>query len=156
MILTKGEILKEIKKKNITIDPFDESLVGVSSIDLRLGNTFWIMREHYQPILLDEKINFKDYANEEFIEDGKSIILKPNQLVMARTKEHLKLSPKICAQLDGRGRFARMGLGVHITSSFAQPDTDNFQTLEITNNGPYDLALVAGVPVCQLVFFRCD
>ena len=38
MILTKNEILKEIKRKNIKIEPFDEKSVGPASVDFTLDN----------------------------------------------------------------------------------------------------------------------
>lgn len=39
-ILTKKEILKEIKKKNIAITPFDVSAIGPGSVDLTLDDQF--------------------------------------------------------------------------------------------------------------------
>ena len=36
-ILTRGEILKEIKNGNIEVEPFSQEQVGPASIDFRVG-----------------------------------------------------------------------------------------------------------------------
>lgn len=43
MILCKSEILKQIEEGGIYVDPFDESLVSVNSIDIRLGEDAYII-----------------------------------------------------------------------------------------------------------------
>jgi len=40
MLLSDKTIIELIRKGEIVIEPFDEKLVGPSSIDLRLGNEF--------------------------------------------------------------------------------------------------------------------
>ncbi|MFA5987026.1 MAG: dCTP deaminase, partial [Candidatus Paceibacterota bacterium] len=55
-----------------------------------------------------------------------------------------------------RSRFARVGLGVHVTAGFIQPGSDNYPVLEMTNLGPVPLSIKPGVKVCQFIFQRCD
>jgi dCTP deaminase len=43
-VLTREEILKEINRGTIEIDPFEEDQIGPGSIDLRLGNEFRVLR----------------------------------------------------------------------------------------------------------------
>ena len=45
----------------------------------------------------------------------------PHETVITVTKEWVRLSPNLCGQLEGRGRFARLGLSVHIAAGFIQP-----------------------------------
>ena len=44
-VLTRDEILKEIEKGGIEIDPFDPALVGPGSVDLHLADQFRIFKK---------------------------------------------------------------------------------------------------------------
>ena len=54
--------------------------------------------------------------------------------------------------IEGRSRFARLGLSVHITASFINPGVDNQTVLEIFNASSLTLALHPGTKVCQMIF----
>jgi dCTP deaminase len=55
---------------------------------------------------------------------------------------------------EGRSRFARLGLFVHITAGFMQPGINNRQVLEIYNASSYPLELVPGTRICQFIFMK--
>lgn len=64
-------------------------------------------------------------------------------------------SPNLCGKLEGRGRFARLGLSVHIAAGFIQPGIADSQIFfTITNVGPVALELYPGTPICQLIIQR--
>jgi dCTP deaminase len=58
--------------------------------------------------------------------------------------------------LTGRTRFARLGLGVHVTASLVQPGVNNKQVLEIRNMGDSEIILKPGLRICQLVLIRTE
>ena len=58
--------------------------------------------------------------------------------------------------IEGRSRFARLGLSVHITASFVNPGTDNQTVLEIFNASSLTLALHPGTKVCQMIFMTME
>ena len=58
--------------------------------------------------------------------------------------------------LEGRSRYARMGLVIHITSALVQPGSSNHQVLEIVNLAPFPLKLHAGMRISQVVFERME
>ncbi|MBU0470483.1 MAG: dCTP deaminase [Nanoarchaeota archaeon] len=147
-ILTKNEIFKEIKKGNIKIMPFDRSAVGPGSVDLTLDNQFRIF---IKGKTLDVNEN-SDYQKISRLIKKDSIVLKPGELIMAITKEKITLSENLCGWLEGRSRFARLGLLVHITAGFMQPGIDNQQVLEIANLSQRPLRLHAGIKICQFIF----
>ena len=62
----------------------------------------------------------------------------------------------MCGRLEGRSRYARIGLSVHITAGFVHPGVSNKQVLEIVNSGPYDLVLKPGLKICQLIIERAE
>ncbi len=147
-ILTKKEILKEIKKKNIIITPFDASAIGPGSVDLTLDHQFRVFTKGKT---YDVRHN-SNYHEITKLTKKKSIVIKPGEAVLGITKEKIKLSENICGWLEGRSRFARLGLLVHISASFMQPGIDNKQVLEIVNLGHRPLRLHAGTKLCQFIF----
>lgn len=60
----------------------------------------------------------------------------------------------LCDFAEGRSRFARLGLFVHITAGFMQPGINNRQVLEIYNASSYPLELVPGTRICQFIFMK--
>ena len=93
----------------------------------------------------------------EVIEVGDSdyFVLMPGETCHGLTRERIRLPNDLCGWLQGRSRFARLGLMVHITAAFIQPGVDNHQALEINNAGPMPLALRPGIALCQFIFETC-
>ncbi|MBN2422541.1 dCTP deaminase [Candidatus Woesearchaeota archaeon] len=152
-ILTKKEILKEIKKGILKIKPFSQEQVGPASIDLTLDDKFRLYTKSIKKIQLDKKIEISKITR---LVDGKSIVLKPRQAILGITIEKITLPENICGWLTGRSSFARIGLAVHTTASFVQPGVSNKQVLEISNIGPFNLVLHKGIRICQLVLERAE
>ncbi|MCX6767633.1 MAG: dCTP deaminase [Candidatus Micrarchaeota archaeon] len=151
MILSKKEILKALNKGEITVTPFDKKNIGPCSIDLRLGNVFRVFKNKKKTIDISEDTT--PDGQSEIIYTGKEgISIKPKELVLGVTVEKIKLPTYLCARIDGRTRFARLGLAVHLSSSLIQPGVDNNQVLEIVNMSPNKLRLKPGLKICQVVF----
>ncbi|GFP39369.1 dCTP deaminase [Candidatus Hakubella thermalkaliphila] len=151
-ILTKDEILREIKAGNIVIAPFKYDQVGPASIDLHLGNEFHMFKRTYQTIPVDEQASSeKEVLERKIVREGDHFLLLPGETVVAVTKEKVKLPPRLCGQLESRGRFARLGLSVHIASAFIQPGVDSQIFFLMTNVGPVALEIYPGTRICQLV-----
>lgn len=148
MILSGKEILKEIKKGRIKIEPFEESQVGPASIDLHLDNQFRIFPKGSKVINITEDFDYQKYTK---LVRAETILLKPGEFILGLTKEKITLPDNICGTLTGRSRFARIGVSIHITASFIQPGIDNKQVLEIKNVSHETLKLYSGVKICQLV-----
>lgn len=156
MILTRDKILEEVKRDNIKIEPFDKNQVGPASVDLHLGNRFRIFKPNAEMVPVVEDANFEIITELVEIKNGDFLLLKPAETVLGITREKITLAPNFAGWLEGRSRFARIGLGVHITSGFAQPGISNQQVLEITNLGPAPLGLFPGIKICQFIFERCE
>ena len=156
MILAKSALLEAIKNGDIKIEPFDESLVGPGSIDMHLGNLFRVFDQSAEPIKAIETVNATKISRLQEVKSGEVFELEPAQTILGVTVETITLSDNMAGWIEGRSRFARIGLGVHITSGFIQPGISNHQVLEITNLGPNIIELVPGVAVCQVIFERCE
>jgi len=149
-ILTREEILSEIKAGNITVTPFAEENLGPASIDLTLGKEFRVFKKMHNLYHVNNQSNFNEITDLITVEDY--FVLMPGETVLGITQERIKLPPYLCGWLEGRSRFARLGLMVHITASFMQPGIDNLQVLEISNVSPVPLALHPGTAICQFIF----
>jgi dCTP deaminase len=152
MILTKNEILKALKRGELKITPFDKKAVGAGSVDLRLDNKFRVFRGK-NLIKITENIDYKDFTE---LVAAQKLVLKPGEMVLGITKEKLILPGNMCGWLQGRTRFARIGLAVHVTTSFVQPGSENQQVLEIINVGPNPIEIHAQDKICQIVFERTE
>jgi len=155
-VLTRDAILAEIEAGHILIDPFDPARIGPASIDLRLGYSFRVFRPARRMVRVDAMSDYREHSERVLLDDGETMLLMPGQTVLGLTLERIRLSSTLCGWLEGRSRFARVGLLVHISASFMQPGIDNHQVLELTNFGPNPLDLVPGTPVCQFVFQRTE
>jgi len=153
-VLTKNVIAQEIAQGNIQVEPpLDPSQIREASIDLRLGNSFRLYKKTNKTVDLIEGTDYKDLT-EEIVAD--TLILCPQETVLGVTVEKITLPNNICGWLEGRSRFARLGLLIHISAGLIQPGVSNHQVLEITNLSPNVLVLHAGTKICQLAFQRCE
>lgn len=149
-VLAEKEILKKIKSGEIKIEPFDERALGPASYDLHLGNKFRVFKGVKEIFKVSEKAKFEKVT--KLVGVGKQFLLMPNQTVHGITQEKITLPNNICGRIEGRSRFGRLGLMVHITSGFVQPGTSGHQVLEMNNAGPMPLSLNSGLAICQIIF----
>jgi dCTP deaminase len=155
-VLIGKEIQKALKEKLISIEPLDKSQIGPGSIDLTLGNEFRIFKKRSKVYHVKNDSHFQDITTGVHIKDGQYIIIRPGEMVLGITKEKITLADDISGRLEGRSRFARFGLAVHVTAGFMHPGIANHQVLEIVNLGRAPLALYPGTRICQFIFEKCQ
>ena len=148
MILSKQEILNKIRKKEVLIKPFNKNNIGPASIDLTLDNKFRIFKNKNIDLKKDT------YKNITTLIEKDKILLEPGQLILGITKEKIKLPENIFGILQGRSRYARLGLAIHITAAFVQPGINNKQILEIKNVSNNKIILYSGMRICQLALLE--
>ncbi|MBL7148281.1 MAG: dCTP deaminase [Nanoarchaeota archaeon] len=151
MILGKKEIMNEIKKGMVKIIPFKLSQVSGASVDLTLSNEFRVFNNKDTDV--KDVLNLNKFSRKI---KTKKLILEPNDFVLGITKERIKLPSDLCGFLQGRSRFARIGLGIHITANFLHPGINNKQVLEIKNLSNSRIVLRSGEKICQLILERVE
>jgi len=154
MILTRDVLLREIAAGRLAIDPLTPEQIGPASIDLHLGDEIRVMTGGPDVIAVTEDADYRAVTRVERL-DG-PYILRPGETIHAITRERLQLPPDIGGWLEGRSRYARLGLMIHVTSGFIAPGVRSRQVLEMSNVAGRPLAIHAGVPVCQVAFQRCE
>lgn len=148
-LLTKQQVKSEITSKRLVITPpLKSDQINGASIDLTLSKEFRTFRRRAGAIDIVDSTNYKRYT---ISTTAKSILIRPQETILAMTEEKVELPNNIVGWLEGRSRFARIGLLIHISAGLIHPGVNNHQVLEITNLSPNILRLHAGVRICQLV-----
>ena len=155
-VLGRQAILQALEQGTISITPFTRELVGPASVDLTLASTFRVFRKVHHVIEVRDNTDYREITDKLEVPSGQHILIMPGETVLGITRERLRLGPGLCGWLEGRSRFARLGLMVHISAPFMGPGIDSQQVLEMSNFGPAPLAVYPGTPICQFVFQRMD
>ncbi|MFO0687591.1 MAG: dCTP deaminase [Myxococcota bacterium] len=153
-VLTRERILHEIDEGRVRIDPFDRSQVGVASIDLTLGREIRAIENAADPIRVEDDTDYRDHTR--VLPLDRPYRLDPGVTIHGITAETITLPDDLCGFLEGRSRFARLGLMIHVTSAFVQPGVSNRQVLEMSNVSSRALEIVPGVRICQIVLMRTE
>lgn len=153
-VLTHDAILRELDSGRVVIDPLSPDQIGVASIDLTLGDEIRVIEAGDAPIEIRDETDFREHTSVQPLESG--FVLDPGVTIHGITRERVTLPGDMCGFLEGRSRFARLGLMVHVTSAFVQPGVSNRQVLEMSNVSSRSLRIQAGVRVCQIVLMRTE
>ena len=153
-VLTRDVILAEIRAGNIAIDPFDESMVGPGSVDLHLSDEIREFPPKSDLYHVTDDPDVEAVTVRRLVEDY--FVLQPGETIHGITRERIRLPGNICGRLEGRSRFARLGLMIHVTAGFIQPGVNNRQVLELSTTSREPLAIHPGVRICQFIFERTE
>ena len=149
--LGRDKIFKLIEDGSIKIEPFSKDQVGPASIDLHLGDTFRVFEKTRDVFHIREDADYKELTRTVKVMNGNYFLIMPNELVQGITKENLTFPATLSGRIEGRSRFARLGLLIHLSSGFIQPGSTGKVVLEILNVSPLPLALHPGTAICQVI-----
>lgn len=149
-MLTAHEILKQIKKGNIGITPFDIDCLNPNSYNVHLSNKLKVYNDDY--VLDIFKPNLSCYDEIEIPED-QGYILRPNTLYIGSTVETIS-SDKFISAIDGRSSIGRLGIQVHLTAGFGDIGFTGTYTLEITVVQP--VCIYPNCKIAQVYFEKPD
>ena len=149
--LGRDRLLKQIADGTIRITPFKKSQVGPASIDLHLGDNFRVFEKTRDVLHIRENADYKKTTRSVKVGRKGSFLIMPNELVQGVTEEFLSLPATLSGRIEGRSRFARLGLLIHLSSGFIQPGSTGRVVLEILNVSPLPLALHPGTAICQVI-----
>lgn len=139
MILSDGTIYDIIVNRKVyLVNPFNEEMLQPASIDLTLGGEL-------------KTINGKSI---DLTQD--SYKLKPNEFILGHTSETIHVPRDLMARVEGKSSIARLGVAIHITAGFIDPNFTGQITLEIKNMSDKPFELIHGDSICQIVFETLD
>jgi dCTP deaminase len=153
MILSDRSIREEIQKGRIEVDPFDESCVQPSSIDLHVDRTFRTFHNARYPYI-DVKVDMPDLTELVEVDGANPFILHPGEFVLGSTLERVRLPDDLVARLEGKSSLGRLGLLIHSTAGYVDPGWDGYLTLELSNVANLPITIYPGMKIGQISFFR--
>lgn len=149
MILSDKTLMKMLEEGTLVAEPIEPAQIQPASIDIRLGNTFSIVKDSSTGI-----INLADKIEYETLETDTYVLL-PGQFVLATTMEYFELPDDLTAFVEGRSSLGRMGLFIQ-NAGWVDPGFKGEITLELFNANRCAIELKAGRRVGQLVFAKMD
>lgn len=164
MILNDREIILALAKRELIITPLidAERQIGASSIDLRLGTEFRVIRRvmisHFNLSRQKDEIrgDVHDYTEVVQASMQRPFNLHPGEFALATTLEYIKLPANLAGRIEGRSTWGRVGLQIHSTAGFVDPGFEGTLTFELHNMGKLPLPLYPGVRISQMSFHRCN
>src|SRR3954447_8290470 len=132
MVLSDRTIARLLDEERIVIDPYDESLLQPSSVDVRVDRFFRVFHNARYPYI-DVKQPQEELTEEVEIDDERPFILHPGEFVLGSTLERVTLPDDLVARLEGKSSLGRLGLLIHSTAGFIDPGWDGHVTLELSN-----------------------
>ncbi len=154
MVLTCEAIRRELAAGRLEIDPFTDDQVGPASIDLHLGDEVRVMEVGGDAVAVTDEADY--HAITRLRSLAQPYVLAPGETILGMTRERIRLPPDLAGWLEGRSRYARLGLMIHVTAGFVAPGVNSRQVLEMSNVAKHPLTIHAGVRLCQIVLQRCD
>ena len=153
MVLSDRTIRRLIGEGRIEIDPYDESLLQPSSVDVRVDRYFRVFHNARYPYI-DVKEPQEDLTELVQVDDESPFILHPGEFVLASTLERIRLPDDLVARLEGKSSLGRLGLLIHSTAGFIDPGWDGHVTLELSNVANLPITIYVGMRIGQLSFVQ--
>jgi dCTP deaminase len=153
VVLSDLTIRRLLGEGRIEIEPYDDSLMQPSSVDVRVDRYFRVFRNSRYPFI-DVKQEQEGLTELVEIDDETAFILHPGEFVLGSTLERVKLPDDLVARLEGKSSLGRLGLLIHSTAGFIDPGWDGHVTLELSNVANLPITLYVGRKIGQLSFMQ--
>ncbi len=154
-VLSKISVIRALKRKQITIDPFDESnLDSDGSCTFTLGESISFLK--YRRTRVDSRhLETVEFRQETIDKDGSAFVI-PKLFFLLETAEHLKIGPKIFCQISTHPTMARIGMDMIQSSSLVPPMTDQRLVLEAFNHSANTITLYPRIKAVKAYFLRSN
>ena len=144
MLLSDRDIRAELAAGRVVLEPFDESMVQPSSVDVRMDKFFRVFENHRYPHI-DPAEEQSELTRLVEPEPGEPFILHPGEFVLASTYEVVTLPDDVAGRLEGKSSLGRLGLLTHSTAGFIDPGFSGHVTLELSNVATLPIKLWPGM-----------
>jgi deoxycytidine triphosphate deaminase len=82
--------------------------------------------------------------------DADQLYILPNQLVLAKSLEHIRISDGYVGWMETHGGAANVGLQISLTDAHLDPGTDTRPWLQLKNQSDHPLVLRRGTYIAKL------
>ena len=153
MVLSDRTIKRLLDEGGIGIEPYDESLLQPSSVDVRVDRFFRVFHNNRYPFI-DVKQEQEDLTDLVEIDADTPFMLHPGEFVLGSTLERVRLPDDLVARLEGKSSLGRLGLLIHSTAGFIDPGWDGHVTLELSNVANLPITIYPGMKIGQISFMQ--
>ncbi len=153
MIFSDRSIKEALEEGRIDIEPYEESHVQPSSVDLRVAATFRVFANHLYPYI-DPRRRQEKLTSLHEVEPDNHFILHPGEFALGATMERVRLGDDVVARLEGKSSLGRLGLMIHSTAGFVDPGFNGHLTLELSNVAQLPIAIYPGMRIGQISFYQ--
>jgi len=153
VVLSDRTIRRLLGEGRIVIDPYDETLLQPSSVDVRVDRFFRVFHNARYPFI-DVKQPQEDLTELVEIADEEPFILHPGEFVLGSTLERIQLPNDLVSRLEGKSSLGRLGLLIHSTAGFVDPGWDGHVTLELSNVANLPITIYYAMKIGQLSFVQ--
>jgi deoxycytidine triphosphate deaminase len=101
VVLSDRTIKRLLAEGRIELDPYDETLLQPSSVDVRVDRFFRVFANNRYPFI-DVKQEQEELTELVEVEDGTPFILHPGEFVLGSTLERVRLPDDLVARLEGK------------------------------------------------------
>jgi dCTP deaminase len=153
MVLSDRTISRLLDEGRIEIDPYDESLLQPSSVDVRVDRFFRVFHNNRYPYI-DVKEPQDELTELVEVDDETPFVLHPGEFVLGSTLERIRLPDDLVARLEGKSSLGRLGLLIHSTAGFIDPGWDGHVTLELSNVANLPITIYHAMKIGQVSFMQ--
>ena len=144
MILTDKQILTEIEKGTILVEPFNRACLGTNSYDVHLGRYLATYKDEVLDARKHNEIDVFEIPEEGFV-------LRPGSLYLGVTLEYTETHAHV-PFLEGKSSVGRLGIDIHATAGKGDVGFCNTWTLEISVS--HAVRVYYSMPIGQLIYFE--
>ncbi|HEY1631557.1 MAG TPA: dCTP deaminase [Rhizomicrobium sp.] len=164
MIVSNGSILARLKDLRIEASnpnfPFrPEAQIQPCSIDLRLGDVFWIPRRFHRVDLSDNTPlgpQITSSFKKIHCSSPSGYLLRPGRFILGRTYERFAIPNDLCGRLIGRSSMGRLGVLVSGAANFINPGWSGHMPVAIVNQSPFSIRIHPYLSIVQLCLFQLE
>jgi dCTP deaminase len=153
VLLSDGDLRKEIANSRLVLEPWDPAMLQPSSIDVRLDNRFRVFHNARYPYI-DVKEPMDGLTELVEVKPDDALILHPGEFVLGSSYELIGIPPDLAARLEGKSSLGRLGLLTHSTAGFLDPGFRGHVTLELSNVANLPITLYPGMRIGQIAVFQ--
>jgi dCTP deaminase len=169
-VLVDSEIITQLGRASIIIEPFHRKHLGTNSYDVHLAPTLRVYKTEHESVkrvTVGQLHGSVEYISDEIpldvrvprgtvdinIDQDVGHVLKPGELYLASTVEYTE-SHEHLPILNGKSSLGRLGLSIHVTAGTGDVGFRGHWTLELHVVKP--LRIYAGMAVGQLLWFTAS
>ena len=154
-LLVDHDIRAALRSGDLVVCDLDESLVRPAAVSLRLGHEAYVLSSRGLVDVSDAG-TYPDLVPRVSDESGR-FILRPREVLLARTYERIGLSERLAGLLDGTSDWARLGVSIvlahQVSPGYGMPGGAPL-SLEIVSRLEHEILLKPGMRVANLLLVR--